>query len=174
MNFTPFGSLTLSVCLAITPVASFGAGRTASSTESETATQSDEKAGAGEFVAEDQTPSGKFLTATEIKPILGATQSSWVALREWDGQDLLYFTHLEAWRCGLHAVYYTMNDGDEQRWEMEPCYLNTAQPNAIKAEGRFPYTNFALGSAQKVRIRVLYDDNSEATAEFERASILMN
>jgi len=175
MSLTKILYMPFLFAILVWPAGVSGAGRTASTTEAEaTGEEASAEQSAGEFVAEDQTPSGKFLTATEIKPILGATKGSWVALREWDGQDLLYFTHLEAWRCGLHAVYYTLNDGQEQRWEMEPCYLDTAQPNAIKAEGRVPYINLILGSTEKIRIRVLYDDNSVDMAEFERGNILMN
>ena len=62
---------------------------------------------ADRYVAEPQVPSGKFTTATEIKPIMGATKGNWVAVREYDGNDLVYFTHILSWRCraGRRALF---------------------------------------------------------------------
>ena len=125
------------------------------------------------FAAEDQAPSGQFTTATEVRPILGATQSSWVALRDYGGQDLVYFTQLLAWRCGLHQIAYAINDEPEQVLETEPCYLGTGQPNAIKAETIQPYITRAPGSVQTVTIRLIYDDLGEDSADFARPAILM-
>lgn len=113
-----------------------------------------------------------FTTAAEVRPILQATRASWVALREWEGQDLLYFTHLESWRCGLGEVRYAVNGGAEQVWVMDPCFEGSAQPNAIAAE-RLPYTGFALGSVQSVSISLTYDDGTEERADYTRAAILM-
>ncbi len=112
-----------------------------------------------------------FTTAEEVRPILQATTASWVAVREWDGKDLLYFTHLEAWRCGLEQIRYVINESKPEVWEVEPCYDDGPVPNAIRMEGRVPYTEFPLGSVGQVTIEVTYDDGEIEKATFERKAI---
>ena len=114
----------------------------------------------------------QFTTAAEVKPILDATKDSWVAVREYDGKDLLYFTHLLAWRCGLEAIYYSVNDGPETQWLGEPCHKGEAQPNAIKSENLLPFVSYDLNSIRRVKVRLVYDDGSEDTAAFKRAAIM--
>lgn len=120
-----------------------------------------------------ETPTGRFTTAGEVRPILEATRPGWIAVREFDGADLLYFTHIEAWRCGLSEVLYSVNGGPEQRWEMEPCYLDEAQPNAIKAEGRLPFVRLPLGSVETVELRLRYDDGAWTSARYDRRGVLL-
>lgn len=122
---------------------------------------------------EPQDPTGKFTTATEVKPILTATKSAWVALREYDGKDLLYFTHLVAWRCGLHEIQFGVNGAAQQVFEVEDCYTDTAQPNAIKAESHLPYIGYDLGAVNHVTVTLIYDDGSKDSAEYGRKEILM-
>jgi hypothetical protein len=114
----------------------------------------------------------QFTTAAEVKPILDATKSKWVSVREYDGKDLLYFTHLMAWRCGIDTIFYTVNGGAETRWKGEACYDGEAQPNAIKAEGVMPFVTFPLGSVDTVTIRLEYDDGSADSATYARGKIL--
>jgi hypothetical protein len=115
-----------------------------------------------------------FTTAAEVRPILGATKGSWVAIREYDGKDLLYFTQLESWRCGLSQIRFSVNSNAAQRvWETEPCYEGTAQPNAIKAEGRVPYIELPLGMVETVSVVVIYDDGTEERGDFTRQQVLM-
>lgn len=130
------------------------------------------RAGA-EFAVEPQTPSGKFTTATEVRPILQATRANWVAVREYEGRDLVYLTQLLAWRCGLHRIRYAINDGPMQTWPMPPCLTDTAQPNAIRAEDGLPFVEFGLGEVHSISIELLYDDLETETARFERAQVLM-
>lgn len=112
-------------------------------------------------------------TAAEIKPILTAIKPSWISVREFDGQDLVYFTMIEAWRCGVDKVMYGINtDTPDTVWEMEPCYEDEGAPNAIKAEGRLPYTGFALGSVETVVVQITYDDGTTDGARFGRAGLL--
>ncbi len=114
-----------------------------------------------------------FTTAAEIKPILTATKPQWIAVREWEGQDLVYFTNLLAWRCGLASVRYSINGGEEQLLPMEPCHEDTATPNALLAEDILPYITQPLGSVQTVTVSVTYDDDTPDEANYERKAVLM-
>ena len=126
-----------------------------------------------DFVAEPQEPTGKFTTAGEIKQIIGMTKGNWVAVREYNGQDLLYVTHLLSWRCGMHQIRYSLNDGQMQVWPMPQCYEGTNAPNAIKTEDGLPYVAQPLGSIQSVRVELLFDDLTEDAADFVRSDVLM-
>ena len=123
------------------------------------------------LVAEPQTPSGKFTTATEVKPILNATKGSWVAVREYDGKDLLYVTHLWSWRCGLSAVAISLNGEPMQNWPLPPCHMDFAAPNAILEDDGLPYLSLRLGSVETITIQVVYDDLSMDVATFDRSDV---
>ncbi|PIE13129.1 MAG: hypothetical protein CSA70_07035 [Rhodobacterales bacterium] len=123
-------------------------------------------------MAEDQTPTGKFTTAVEVKPILAATRANWVAVREYEGQDLVYFSHLLAWRCGLVGVRYAINGGAQKDWPLAPCQIDTAQPNAIPRDARI-YESHALKSVETISVELIYDDLTRETAVFSRKSVLM-
>lgn len=112
-----------------------------------------------------------YVSGAELRTILNATQANWVAVREYDGQDLLYFTNLLAWRCGLEAIYFSVNGADETQFAAEPCYEDEATPNAQKATDRLPFLRFDLQSVDTVKIRIVYDDGAETLATFDRAQI---
>lgn len=138
-----------------------------------------EEVGSGDTTAgripEDQTPTGQFTTAAEVKPILGMTQQNWVAVRDFNGQDYLYFTHLLAWRCGLWDIQFGLNGAPaDQIFAMEPCNVDTAQPNALAdVENYLPYLIFPPGSVESVTVTLTYDDGTSETATFARTAILM-
>ena len=115
----------------------------------------------------------QFTTAQEVRPLLTATRGNWVAVRVYDGQDLIYFTHLESWRCGLSEVRFSVNGGAEQSWPLEKCYEDEPAPNAIKGGNGLPYAVQPLNSIQTVRVRVIYDDGSTDSVSLERGAILI-
>lgn len=125
------------------------------------------------LVAEPQMPSGKFTTAAEVKPILSATQGNWVAVREFNGKDLLYVTHLWGWRCGLHAMAISVNDEPMQNWPLPPCHMKYTTPNAILEEDGLPYLSLRLGTVETIEIQIVYDDLSMERARFERGNVLI-
>jgi len=124
---------------------------------------------------EPQVATGKFTTALEVKPILGMTQGNRVALRLYDGRDLMYFTQLVAWRCGLWEVRYGINGAPPvEVFPLEPCYTETAQPNVmVDMENYLPYLSFNGGSVETVIVDVTYDDGSKESARFARNQVLM-
>lgn len=115
----------------------------------------------------------QFTTAAEIRPILEATRASWLALRPWDGKELLYFTHLESWRCGMAEVRFSVNSSAATRvWDMPPCQIGTAQPNAIPAD-RLPFAELPPEALQTVTVVVVLADGTELRQDYTRANILM-
>jgi hypothetical protein len=119
-------------------------------------------------------PAQTFTTAAEIKPILTASKSGWIAVREYDGNDLLYFTNALAWRCGLTAIRYGINGAPaETDFAMEPCYEGEAVPNAIKGDGGLQiYVTLPLKSVETVTVTVVFDDGTTDSADYARTAIL--
>ncbi len=126
-----------------------------------------------EYIAEPQVPTGKFTTAAEIKQIMTMTKGSWIAVREYEGQDLLYVTQILAWRCGLLDLRVSVNGGPMESWPMPKCYMDTAQPNAITGQDGLIYQSYPLGAIQSVAVELVYDDLTRDQAGYDRKSVLM-
>lgn len=113
-----------------------------------------------------------FTTSAEVKPILQATKASWVAVRLYEGRDLLYFTNLLAWRCGVSKIEYAVNGGEMTAFEPEPCYLDEAQPNAMKVQTLDTVlVPFDPNSVETVDVRLTFDDDTVEDASYTRANI---
>lgn len=125
------------------------------------------------LVADPQTPSGKFTTAVEVKPIMEATKGNWVAVRDYDGKDWLYVTHIWSWRCGLKAMAISVNGETMQNWPLPPCHEQYTTPNAVLEDDGFPVLTFRQNSVQTITIQIVYDDLTMDVASFERGNVLI-
>lgn len=125
------------------------------------------------LVAEPQTPSGKFTTAAEVKPILDATKGNWVAVRAYEGKDWLYVTHIWGWRCGLKAMAISVNGETMQNWPLPPCHEQFTTPNAVLEDDGLPVLTFKLNAVNTIKIQLVFDDLTMAVAEFDRANVLI-
>ncbi|MEL6959628.1 MAG: hypothetical protein AAGL89_11830 [Pseudomonadota bacterium] len=128
-----------------------------------------------DMAPEDQTPTGKFTTATEVRPILEVTKPSWIAVRDFNGQDYVYFTQILSWRCGLWDIRYGLNGAPvDQVLPMEPCYIDTATPNAMTEVEMFPpYIVAAPGSVESVTVELVLDDGTTDQATYQRNEVLL-
>ena len=123
------------------------------------------------FIAVAPLPAAaQFNSAPEVKPILQMIIPQWVGLREYDGQDLLYFTLLEVYRCGLEQIRYRINGEEPRIWVTEPCEGDATFSEI--GEDRLPYTEFPLRSVNEVIIELIFDDGTMQTETYPRDSIL--
>jgi len=125
------------------------------------------------LVAEPQTPTGRFTTATEVKPILNATKANWIHVRDFDGKDLLYVTHLWSWRCGLLEMRVGINGNTPEIWPLPECHLDHASPAAMLEEDGLPYAEFGAGSIAMVEVEITYDDLSKDSVKFNRNGMII-
>lgn len=116
-----------------------------------------------------------FTTVEQVRPILEMTRANWVALRDYEGRDWLYFTHLGTYRCAISEIRYGLNGAPaETLFEVEPCYIDEPTPFVFKESTGVPvWLVQPGGSVQQVAIRLVLTDGSEMEAVFERAAILM-
>jgi hypothetical protein len=110
-----------------------------------------------------------FTTAAEVKPILLATKGNWVSVREFDGEDLLYVTHLWSWRCGLSGMRIGINGALPEARVVPPCHLDLATPNAILEHDGLPFRRYPLQSITRISIDLLFDDETVETITVNRA-----
>lgn len=99
------------------------------------------------------------LIANQIE-LLEITKASWVDTQTFDQQNLVYFTHLLSYRCGIQAVRYGINrDQPDQTFALPPC--NPADPYAV--EGTL-YIE-APKSLKNVVVELTYLDGRTSTIE---------
>ena len=113
-------------------------------------------------------------TAEAVRPILTMTAPNWIAVRDWDGHDLLYFTQLLPFRCGLAEIRYGLNGAEAtERFNAEPCPPEEdGQVFAtIEADEYLPYLTFDPGSIESVTVTIVYDDGLEETHSYDRAAV---
>jgi hypothetical protein len=105
-----------------------------------------------------------FLTANamppeQIKPVLNMTKDNWVSFRDYNGKQLIYFTHLETYKCGIEQVRYSINsDSLDQTWELEPC----DPKNPLKITKEIIYLTLPPGTAKSIAVKLTFIDNSES------------
>ena len=115
-----------------------------------------------------------FTTSAGVKPILELIRPQWIAIRPYEGQDLLYMSTLLTYRCGIEQIRFAYNGGELQIWEGEPCYRGEASPMALKMETHLPYAVAPLDSLQTVTINLLFDDGTTMEHRYLRKDVQIN
>lgn len=107
-------------------------------------------------------PSGVNGQTGQEQQILLMTKDRWVGFRDYNGQQLIYFTHLEAWRCGISSVRYSVNSTAlDQEWRLQPC--DPDNPNAVTTDK--PYISLPLNSAQSISVQLTFSGGAVSEVE---------
>lgn len=110
-----------------------------------------------------------FTTQAEVQPILTLTRANWVGIGTATGNDLLYFTQILAWRCGIAGIRYGLNGAEPvTNYTMEPCHSDLTPPNQIRD---LPYLVLPLNSIESVTIEITYPDGQVDRESYARAAI---
>lgn len=93
------------------------------------------------------------------KKLLNMTRGTWAHFRDYNGRQLIYFTHLEAYRCGISQVRYSLNsDALDREWTLQPC--DTSKPHNITTNK--PYISLPPGTARTIAVQVTFSDGSKS------------
>jgi hypothetical protein len=127
--------------------------------------------------AQDAATPPSDLTSPEGAAFIHQTLKDQILSFKEDGDiDYIYFTGILSWRCGVQELYYGLNDDlAVNQFPLEPCHRDLRQPNTSKdRDMTYPFfITVPKGSAQKVKIRIIYEDGNSASFESERAKNLV-
>ena len=99
-------------------------------------------------------------------------QDQLLSFKEDGAEDYIYFSAILGWRCGVQELYYGLNDDlPVNRFPLEPCHRDLRQPNTSKDRDlTYPiFIKVPKGSAEKVKVRIIYENGTSASFEVERA-----
>jgi len=103
--------------------------------------------------------SANAMPPKQMKQILNMTQNNWVSFRDFNGKQLIYFTHLESYTCGIKEVRYSINSDDlDKVWELQPC--DTKNPMAVTKD--IIYLTMPLDTAKSIAVQVTFTDGTKS------------
>ena len=95
------------------------------------------------------------------KKILPMIKNNWIAFRNYDGRQLVYFTILQSYRCGISEVRFSLNDESlGEYFPLPPC--DPQRPHHIDTENWPSYLTMPLGTAKSAAVQLVYKDGEES------------
>lgn len=100
----------------------------------------------------------RVMPLEQVKQILDVTRNSWIAFRNFDGRQLIYFTQIISWHCGIAKIRYSLNSGDlDKAFPVPKC--NPLLPNNIGQDDKI-HLQEALGTVDTISVQIVFDDQS--------------
>ena len=97
----------------------------------------------------------------QLKVMAEAAKGQWVAFRNWDGKQLIYFTIVVTYHCGLAEIRYSLNGaGLGERWPVPAC--NPQMPFNVDAQKDKIYLALEPGSVSAVSLQLVYADGTQS------------
>ena len=94
----------------------------------------------------------------QVKNILNLTRDSWISFREFNGQQLIYFTQVITWKCGIREIRYSINGDDlSERFPVPKC--DPLLPNNVGQNDKI-YLRAKLDAVKSVAVQLAFDDET--------------
>ncbi len=97
-----------------------------------------------------------------FKMMLDANKTGWIAFREYNGQQLIYFTNMLTSRCRLKEIRFSINEETlDQTFNMPACIPDS--PFMIPADGGVEDIALILepGVAKTISVQAVFEDDTE-------------
>jgi len=99
----------------------------------------------------------------QFKMMAEAAKAQWVAFRNWNGKQWIYFTIPVTYHCGLTEIRYSLNGDDlGERWPVPEC--NAQMPFNVDPQKDRIYLALDPGSVSAVNLQLVYTDGTESAA----------
>lgn len=100
-------------------------------------------------------------TPEMTKNVMNLTKKTWVQFRNYDGKQLLYFTHFFAWKCAIKEVHYSINSKElSETLTLPEC--NPDAPFDVDPIKHTVYKTYPLGHANQVTVQIIYSDDTKS------------
>jgi hypothetical protein len=96
----------------------------------------------------------------QAKLMLNSAKSGWVAFRNYNGKQLIYFSNILSYHCNIKSLNYWINDETEANsWAIPKC--NPHNPYAVDPTKDPIYFSRPLGSIKKLTVLVTFIDETQ-------------
>lgn len=93
-----------------------------------------------------------------FKQMANAAATQWVAFRDFNGRQLVYFTAVISYACGVSEIRWSMNsDSLDQNWPMPKC--NEYLPFSVSADSKI-YETLKLNTAKTISVQLVFKDGT--------------
>ena len=90
-------------------------------------------------------------------------KSGWIAFRNFNGKQLVYFTHLQTMHCRLKEIRYSINSSAlDQRFKLVKCHPQLPFSLPSDAGVKEIAISLPLGTAKSVTVQVQWGDGRES------------
>lgn len=97
----------------------------------------------------------------QMRMMIEAGADQWIAFRDYDGRQLVYFTHFVSMKCGIEELRYSVNSTElDQVWPLPECHEQI--PFHVDPEKDQVYLDLDLGTAETVTVLVRYLDGGQS------------
>lgn len=97
----------------------------------------------------------------QMRMMIEAGADQWIAFRDYNGRQLIYFTHFVSMKCGIAELRYSVNSTElDQVWPLPDCHEQI--PFHVDPETDQIYLDLELGAAETVTVLVRYLDGGQS------------